>query len=75
MAASSTDRSLVRPPNMTADIPDTDAGRVPSAWSAGQQVVWPNGVVGSIAAVDFDDNQLMDDAGGWHDMADVDLLS
>jgi len=59
---------------MTAHIPEA-VDRMPVAWSAGQRVMWPNGVVGAVAAVDFDENQLMDHAGGWHDMADVDLLS
>ena len=41
-------------------------------WAKGDRVVWPNGIVGEIAAVDFDDQTLMDHCGGWHDMNDVD---
>ena len=44
------------------------------AWTAGDTVLWPNGVEGKVCGVDFDDRALMDHCGGWHDMADVDLL-
>lgn len=44
------------------------------AWKAGDTVLWPNGVEGKVCGVDFDDCALLDHCGGWHNMADVDLI-
>ena len=43
----------------------------PETWTKGDLVIWPNGTVGEVMAVDFDDLMLMDHCGGWHNMADV----
>ena len=62
------------------DLPAFIASLSPSEvqarrWSAGQRVVWPNGVEGAVCGVDFSDGTLLDECGGWHDMADVDVLA
>ena len=44
------------------------------AWIVGDTVLWSNGIEGKVCGVDFDDCTLMDHCGGWHDMAEVDLL-
>jgi hypothetical protein len=45
------------------------------AWTKGDRVLLPNGVESEVCGVDFDDQQIMDECGGWHDMFDCDRLS
>lgn len=43
-------------------------------WRIGDRVIWPNGVEGAVLGIDLDDCLLLDDCGGWIDMADVDFI-
>lgn len=44
-------------------------------WRAGDRVLWPNGIEGEVAAVDFDDMEVMNHGGAWVPMSEVDRLS
>ncbi len=37
----------------------------------GENVIWPNGVEGRVAAIDEVDQEIMDECGGWHPFANV----
>lgn len=56
---------------MSGPVSDAWSGR---DWSSGDVVVWPNGTVGKVCGVDFSDDTLLDDCGGWHSMNDCDLV-
>ena len=44
-------------------------------WRKGDRFLVPGFFESTVAAVDFDDMQVMDDCGGWHDMAEIERVS
>lgn len=42
-------------------------------FAVGSHVVWPNGVLGKVAAIDPDEDALMDECGAWQPAYDCSL--